>query len=61
MSILPDNLIVENIIYGNIINSKFTIIESFPSSQNYNKIYIKYNNNNSNDSLIFTYLVENMV
>lgn len=57
MSILPEKLIVENIIYGNIINSKFTIIESFPSEQNYNKIYIKYNNNNS---LIFTYSVENV-
>jgi hypothetical protein len=60
MCILPEKLNVENIIYGNIINSKFTIIESFPSSQNYNKLFIKYNNNNSNDSLIFTYSVENV-
>jgi hypothetical protein len=59
MNILPSDLIVENIIYGNIINSKFTIIESFLSELN-KKIYIKYNDDNNKKPLIFTYSVENI-
>lgn len=61
MNISSENLIVENILYGNIINGKFTIIEKFLSEQHYNKVYIKYNNNNnSNNSLKFTYSVDNV-
>lgn len=60
LNILPEKLILENIIFGNIINGKFNIVESFLSEVKNKKIYIKYNNDNNDDSLIFTYSVENI-